>query len=69
MKEGVIMSITDAQKRASNKWAKENMSTLACKVKKEQAEQFREYAKSKDKTANNLLKEYVLGCIGDKREE
>ena len=33
--------VSDAQKKASAKWDKENMVVLACKVKRETAEQFK----------------------------
>lgn len=58
------MAPSEAQKKASNKYNLKNMSTLGCKVKKEQAAAFKEYAASKGKTANTVLKEYVLDCIG-----
>lgn len=57
------MAPSEAQKRASNKYNKEHMSTLGCKVRKEQAEAFKEYAREQGKTTNTILKEYVLECI------
>ncbi|MBP1575759.1 MAG: hypothetical protein J6C34_09175 [Oscillospiraceae bacterium] len=60
------MSPSDAQKRASAKYQKENISSLACRVKKEQAEKFKSYCESMGKTSNAVLKEYVLECIGEK---
>ena len=39
------------------------MATLGCKVRKQEAEAFRAYAEAQGKTANALLKEYVLACI------
>ena len=35
--------VTEARKRANAKWDKENMVVLACKVKRETAEQFKAY--------------------------
>ena len=58
------MSVSDAQKRASNKYIAEHMATLGCKVKKEQAEAFRDYCLKKGVTTNAALKEYVMRCIG-----
>lgn len=52
-----------AKRRANDKWDKEHMATLGCKVKKEEATAFKEYATKHGKTANTLLKEYVLQCI------
>ena len=39
------------------------MTTLGCKVKKEQAEKFKAVAESQGKKANGLLKEFVLKTI------
>lgn len=55
---------TPKSKRAANdKWDKENMTTLGCKVKKEDAEAFKKYCVVQGKTSNTLLKEYVMSCI------
>ncbi|MEE0265113.1 MAG: hypothetical protein UD936_05750 [Acutalibacteraceae bacterium] len=56
------MALSEKKKQSNAKWDKENMATLGCKVKKEEAETFKEYANSKGKTANGVLKEYVLKC-------
>lgn len=50
------MAVSDAQKKAAAKWDKENMTTLGCKVKKSEAEQFKAYAKEQGTTANSLLR-------------
>ena len=65
MKEGDFMAPTDAQKRASAKYQRENIASLACRVKKNQAEKFRAYCADKGKTANAVLRDYVLDCIGE----
>lgn len=57
------MAVSDAQKKAAAKWDKENMTTLGCKVKKSEAEQFKFYAKEQGTTANSLLKNFVLSSI------
>lgn len=57
------MPPTDAQKRASNKYNLKHMTTLGCKVKKEDAESFKKYAATQGKTSNTILKEYVMMCI------
>lgn len=58
------MAPTDAQRRASAKYQAENIASLACRVKKEDAEKFREYCAAQGKTPNGVLREYVLTCIG-----
>ncbi|WP_286147126.1 hypothetical protein [Neopoerus faecalis] len=62
------MAATEAQKRASAKYQRENISSLACRVKKEQADKFKEYCSSKGKTSNAVLRNYVLECIGEKED-
>lgn len=59
------MAVSDAQKRASNKYNMEHMATLGCKVRKEEAAAFKDYAKAQGKTANTVLKEYVQQCINE----
>ncbi len=54
---------TEAQKRAANKYNLKHMRTLACKVKREEAEAFKEYCAAQGKTSNTVLKEYVTECI------
>lgn len=63
------MAPSEAQKKASNKYNLEHMATLGCKVKKEQAEAFKEYCSKQGKTSNTVLKEYVLECIDEKNGE
>lgn len=59
------MSPSEAQKKASLKWDKENMTVLGCKVRKAQAEAFKSYCTNQGKTSNMVLKEYVVNCIKD----
>ncbi len=62
------MAPTEAQKRASAKYQKENIASLACRVKKEQAEKFKSYCADMGKTSNAVLRDYVLDCIDEKEE-
>ncbi len=59
---------SEAQKRASNKYNLEHMSTLGCKVKKEDAQAFKQYAEERKTTPNALLRGYVYKCIGKKED-
>lgn len=63
------MAVSEAQKRASNKYNREHMATLGCKVKKEYAERFKQYAAEKGATSNAMLSRYVLDCIGENGSE
>lgn len=59
------MAPSESQKRASLKWDKENMVVLSCKMKRPQAEAFKAHCEAQGKTSNTVLKDYVLGCIGE----
>lgn len=59
------MAPSEAQKKASLKWDKENMAVVGCKVKKDQAEKFKAYCSGVGKTSNAVLRDYVLECIGE----
>lgn len=58
-------TISDSQKKARDKWDAENMATIGCKLKKEQAEKFKALAKSQGTTANALLKSFILDAISE----
>lgn len=62
------MPVSDAKKKANAKWDSENMATIGCKVKKSQAEKFKDYCKGQGKTSNAVLRDYVLECIDEKEE-
>lgn len=62
------MAPSDAQKKASAKYHKENIASLACRVKKDQAEKFKVYCQTQGKTSNAVLREFVLACIHERTE-
>lgn len=59
------MALTEAKKRANAKYQAKTIASLACRVKKEQAEAFKAYCESAGKTSNAALKDFVLSCIGE----
>lgn len=61
------MAVTESRKKANAKWDAENMTTLGCRVKKDQAEKFKTYCAEIGKTSNAVLRDYVLDCIGEKQ--
>lgn len=63
------MAVSNAKKKANAKWDSENMTTLACKIKREQADKFKAYCTGIGKTSNAILRDYVLNCIGEAAEE
>ena len=50
------MALTEAQKRANNKYIAEHMAVLGCKVRKEYADKVREKAKADGTSVNAILK-------------
>lgn len=63
---GETMTTSAAQKKASAKYHRENIASVACRVRKEQADRFKAYCESHGKTSNAVLKEFVLKCIEEK---
>lgn len=63
------MAVSEARKKANAKWDAANMATLAVRVKKEMADQFRAYCAVKGVTVNTELREYVQSCIGGAPEQ
>lgn len=57
------MAVSEARKKANAKWDAANMATLAVRVKKDMADQFRAYCAVKGVTVNTELREYVQSCI------
>lgn len=50
------MALTDAQRRANNKYAAQHMTVLGCKVRKEYAERVKQKAQDTGTTVNAILK-------------
>lgn len=59
------MAVSNAKKKANAKWDSENMATLACKVKRDQADKFKVYCAGVGKTSNAVLRDFVLESIGE----
>ena len=49
------MALTDAKRKANNKYIAANMTVLGCKVRKEKAEQFKAVCKSVGTTPNAVF--------------
>ena len=50
------MGLTDAQRRANNKYISKHMTVLGCKVRKDYADRVRKKAKDKGTSVNAILK-------------
>ena len=47
--------VTEAKRKSNNKWDKENMTILACKVRKDYAQQIKQTAADRGTTVNAVL--------------
>lgn len=63
------MPVSRAKRASNNKWDKENMKLVACKIRADKAEQFKEYAANMQTTPNALLRGYIYKCIGESPDE
>lgn len=63
------MAVSEAKKRANKKYQAKTIASLACRVKKDQAEKFKSYCLRMGKTSNAVLRNYVLDCIGENDEQ
>ena len=61
--------VRESQRRSANAWDAKNMKVVGCKVKREVAEAFAEYAKANGTTVNALIQRYVMQCVGKNGEE
>jgi hypothetical protein len=55
--------LTDAQRRANNKWDRENMAHISCKMRREIAEEFKAAAKANGTTPNELIRGWIAGYL------
>lgn len=57
------MAVSEKKKKSNAKWDKENMTVLACKVRKEVADKFKAACKSENTTSNAVLQKSVYDYI------
>lgn len=63
------MPVSRAKRASNNKWDKENMKIVACKIRKDDAEAFKQYAEDNNATPNALLRNYIYNCLGKDVEQ
>ena len=59
------MAVSKAKRAANDKWDKANMKVIACKIKLDRAELFRELCKQEGTTANAVLTELIERYIAE----
>lgn len=63
------MALTEAQRRANNKYIRDNMTVLGCKVRKDYAEQIRTAAAQNGDTVNAIIKRALDQYLGGAQNE
>lgn len=63
------MSLSEKSKQSIRAWDRENMRTLSCRVRTDEAEVFKQYCLAHETTAVEVLKKYVAKCIYEYGEE
>ena len=63
------MAISEARKRATAKWNKENLATLGCTVSKETAQAFKEKCNANGLTVNAVLVQFVNKYLKEETTE
>ena len=53
------MPMSEARKRANKKWDEKNIRTVTARIRKETAEQLKEYAEQHGTTVNRILSDYI----------
>lgn len=59
------MAVSEKKKISNAKWDKENMTVLACKVRKEVAEQFKAVCAAQGTTSNAVLQQAVKAYLNE----
>ncbi len=63
------MAVSEAQKRASAKWDKENTKIVSCKIKTKEHAAFKAYAEQHGKTVSGMLLSYIRDCIAEMEQQ
>lgn len=64
-----VKPLSEKSKQSIRAWDRENMRTLSCRVRTDEAEIFKQYCAAHETTAGELLKKYVAKCIYEYGEE
>lgn len=63
------MALTDAKRRANNKYLKEHYTTLGCKVRKDVADKFRDACKANRTTPNAIFSAAMKSYIDEHEKQ
>ena len=57
--------LSEKKKQSNRKWDKDNMRSVSCRLRTEDAEQFKEYCAEIGTTPAQFLKQYILKTLKD----
>lgn len=57
------MALSEKQKECIRAWDRENMKSISCRVRANEAKNFKDYCTAHGTTPGKMLKEYVFECI------
>ena len=63
------MPMSEARKRANKKWDEKNIRTVTARIRKETAEQLKEYAEQHGTTVNRILSDYIKELLSSENSE
>ncbi len=63
------MPVSEKQKASARKWDKENMRSIACRLRTDDAEAFKEYCANHGTNPAAEIKRHIFECIGKDKEE
>ena len=64
-----MAAVSRAKRASNNKWDRENMKIISCKIKIEEAEAFERYAQERGTTRNALISGYIRRCLAADQAE
>lgn len=57
------MGVSEAHKNGNRKWDKDNMRSVSCRLRTQDAKHFKEWCKINKTTPGAMLKNYVYKCL------
>ena len=63
------MPMSEARKRANKKWDEKNIRTVTARIRKETAEQLKEYAERHGTTVNRIISDYIKELLSSENSE
>ena len=57
------MPVSEKQKQFARAWDKENMRTVACRLRTDDAEAFKKYCTENGTNPAAVIKKYIMDCL------